>query len=355
MAASQSEAARPPESFSPSTRHMAVLEGQRPLMGFADADAVDVRGWQNRLRPKVRDLIGLPRMPMPPVDLRVRTLWRREVDHGTIEKLVFTVEPGCEAVAFLCLPRDVKPPYVPVIALQGHSSGAHNSVGIQRDDPDRPLEVDGDRDFGLQCLKRGYAALCLEQRGFGERRELAQAGQEQNGCLSFSMHALMLGRTAIGERVYDVDCGVDLLARREDMDLTRLTVMGNSGGGTISAFAAATLPRVRFLMPSCYFCTFRDSVMSLHHCSCNFVPGLLRYAEMPEVLGLFAPRPVVVVAGQADPIFPIEAVREAYSRLQRIYRALGAEANLRLVVGEEGHRFYAEAGWSTLAPFLQVG
>ncbi|KKL53551.1 hypothetical protein LCGC14_2274300 [marine sediment metagenome] len=44
-----------------------------------------------------------------------------------------------------------------------------------------------------------------------------------------------------------------------------LGVMGNSGGGTITLFSAALLPRPRFAMPSCYFCTFRDSIMSIYH------------------------------------------------------------------------------------------
>ena len=47
----------------------------------------------------------------------------------------------------------------------------------------------------------------------------------------------------------------------------------------------------------------------------------------------------------ADPIFPIRAVRSAFKKLKEIYRAFGPESHCRLVVGKEGHRFYADLAW----------
>jgi hypothetical protein len=124
--------------------------------------------------------------------------------------------------------------------------------------------------------------------------------------------------------------------------------MGNSGGGTISVFSAALLPRIAFAMPSCYFCTFRDSLMSIYHCMDNYIPGLLKVAEMSDIMGLFAPKPVVIVAGKEDPIFPIAATRRAFKALQRIYEAWGAKGRCHLVIGAEGHRFYADDAWPVL-------
>jgi pimeloyl-ACP methyl ester carboxylesterase len=105
-------------------------------------------------------------------------------------------------------------------------------------------------------------------------------------------------------------------------------------------------------MPSCYFCTFAASIMSIHHCLCNYVPGLLAEAEMADVLGLFAPRPVVVVAGEQDHIFPIEATGRAFERLRRIYAAAGVPDACRLVVGDAGHRFYADEAWPEMLELM---
>jgi len=54
---------------------------------------------------------------------------------------------------------------------------------------------------------------------------------------------------------------------------------------------------------------------------------------------------VVVVAGREDVMFPIAGVRRAFRDLKRIYRAAGADRRCHLMVGEEGHRFYADAAW----------
>jgi len=326
--------------FSPSLFHRHLMDLHPPAMTF---QGEALKPWQNRLRKKVKSLVGWP--AEEPVALKPRTLWRRDHPLGVIEKVVFTSEPFCDVTAFVCLPRDVKPPYRWMICLQGHTTGAHVSIAVDRDDNEKPIAVEGDRDFGLGCMRRGVAALCIEQRSFGERRELVQEKVSQHGCHDAAMHGMMLGRSLLGQRVYDVQRGLDYLSTRDDVDMTRVGVMGNSGGGTISLFAAALLPGIGFAMPSCYFCTFRDSLMSIYHCSDNYVPGLMPVAEMADVMGLFAPKPVVLVAGKDDPIFPVKAVRKSFAHLKQIYAAAGAEGNCQLVVGPQGHRFYADLAW----------
>jgi dienelactone hydrolase len=326
--------------FSPSINHRHVMDTTVPALRY---EGGDVRVWQRKLRRKVRELVGLHLMERAP--LNVRSLWKRDHPLGTIEKLVFTSEPRADVPGFLCLPRNARPPYPVMVCVQGHTTGMHVSIAVQRDDNRKPFKVEGDRDFGLGCMARGVAALCIEQRSFGERGEQVQRHVSEHGCHDATMHALMLGRTMIGERVFDVDRAIDYLETRNDMDLRRLGIMGNSGGGTISLFSAALLRRIQFAMPSCYFCTFRDSIMSIYHCMDNYVPGLLLHAEMPDVMGLFAPRPVVLVAGKADDIFPISGVRKAFRHLKTIYRAASAEDRCHLVVGTEGHQFYADLAW----------
>lgn len=311
----------------------------------------DVRSWQSKLRRKLRVLVGdFPEQHHP---LKVRSLWKRKHPLGSIEKIVFTTEPHCDVPAYVCLPEKVKPPYTFTICLQGHSSGMHNSIAVQQDDETQPLNVEGDRDFGIGCMRRGLAALCIEQRSFGERQEKKQEMVSTHGCHDATMQALLLGRTLIGERIYDVDRGIDYLAERGDVDMKTVGVMGNSGGGTTALFSAALLPRIAFAMPSCYFCTFRDSLMAIYHCMDNYIPGLLKYAEMSDIAGLFAPKPIVVVAGREDPIFPFAATRRAFKELRNIYSACGAADRCHLVVGEGGHRFYAEDAWPVMLKEIQ--
>ena len=314
-----------------------------PLLGFYNDY---VSRFHGRLLKKLRQLLGdTPKHRCP---LNVRTLWKRRHKLGLIEKIIFTSEPYADVVAYVCLPMDAQPPYTFTICLQGHTTGMHNSIAVRQDDETRRIEVPGDRDFGLGCMRRGIAALCIEQRSFGERSEHRQKYVAKHGCHDATMQALMLGRTLIGERVYDVDRGIDYLASRGDANMDCVGVMGNSGGGTISLFSAALLPRLAFAMPSSYFCTFRDSIMSIYHCMDNYIPGLLKFAEMSDIMGLFAPKPVVIVAGKEDNIFPVRATRRAFRELQHIYDACGAKDRCHLVVGSGGHRFYADNAWPVM-------
>lgn len=333
--------------LSPSRNHRYLRETITPALRYSGGD---VPTWQDTLRPELRRLVGVPDPVRPPLD--VRTLWRSEHPLGTIEKIAFTAEPYSDVVAYFCVPHEASAPYPTVICLQGHSSGMHNSIARQAHDENLPMEPDGDRDFAISAMRNGFAALCIEQRSFGERAEQEQAVTSSHGCHDAAMHALMLGRTLLGERIYDVDRGIDYLATRDDIDTSRIGVMGNSGGGTVSIYSAALLDRVAFAMPSCAFCTFAESIMDIYHCADNYVPGLLQLAEEADVLGLFAPKPVVVVAGRDDEIFPVAGVQRAFDDLRTIYTAAGAPDNCRLVIGHGGHRFYEKPAWDALLDVL---
>ena len=124
--------------------------------------------------------------------------------------------------------------------------------------------------------------------------------------------------------------------------------MGNSGGGTTTLFAACLEPRIKYAMPSCFFCTMEDSIAAMYHCACNFVPRLREFFDTGDMAGMVAPRPMVVVAGATDDIFPIRGVERAFATAQTYYAAAGAPDNIALVVGGEGHRFYADLAWPVM-------
>ena len=359
-----------PELFlSPSLYHAEVMKNLKPSHAYAGGD---VRAWQETLRAKLAELVGVWPIDTTPADMRARwaeehpgqaiaaprpplnprTSWRRETDLGTIEKIAFTSEPFADVLTYLCIPAGLKPPYPLMICLQGHSTGMHVSIGVQRDDETQPYQAEGDRDFALGCMRRGVAALCIEQRSFGYRREQVQERVGEHGCHDATMQALLIGRTLVGERTYDVDRAIDYLESRGDVNMAKLGVMGNSGGGTVTILSAALLPRIQFAIPSCGFASYRGSIGSMYHCADNYIPGILRYAEMGDVMSLFAPKPLVIVAGVEDKIFPIAAVKESYAQVERVYAESGAAGKCHLVVGSEGHRFYADLAWEKMTPYI---
>lgn len=336
-------------SYSPSIVHQRLMHELKPALAY---DGGDVAAWQQRFRAKLIECMGYNQLPEDKTPRNIRTLWCREHELGWIEKLVFTSEQGADVPCYLCLPHAASNGPVPAfICLQGHTSGMHNSIGVQFTDESQPQEIAGDRDFAIGCMKRGLIALCIEQRSFGERGEKHQAHIGNQSCVDAAMHALMLGRTLIAERVHDAACAVKLLQARADVDNKRIGIMGNSGGGTVTLHASM-IEGISMAMPSCALCTYKQSIMSIHHCVDNYLPGMLRWGEAGDVAGLYAPRPLVIVAGKQDEIFPIDGAKKAFEQVKRIYTAAGTPNNVQLVVGSEGHRFYADLAWDAMSPWL---
>lgn len=238
-----------------------------------------------------------------------------------------------------------------VLTPHGHGkAGKRTYAGLWETDAERREIEEGERDVALQAVREGYVAIAPDVRAFaGLRRREEREQDATSSCRTLQLHALLFGRTLIGERVWDLGRLIDYAATRPEVDTARIVVTGNSGGGTVSLFAAACDERISVAVPASYFCTFEASIGSIHHCECNYVPGLLAEAEMYDVAGLIAPRPFMAVAGRHDPIFRYEAVQEAFHRLRASYVVAGVPDRCALSTGEGGHRYYKAEVW----PFVR--
>jgi dienelactone hydrolase len=228
-------------------------------------------------------------------------------------------------------------------------------VGISADGSER-LQPEGyHQDFAIELCRRGMVVLVPELSGFGRRREpKAQAhSPTTNSCRELAWWGLMLGKPLLGNRVWDVLRSVDVLERLPEVDPQRIGIMGGSGGGAATLFAAALEPRLRSVVISSYFCTFKDSILAIEHCHCNYIPGLLRDAEMYDVAALIAPRPLLIEAGTDDPIFPLHGVLEAYERLHEAYAAQGVVDQLHKDVFVGGHQIHGAKAYDFLLQQLR--
>lgn len=316
-----------------------ALLSLKPQLSFNPE--ADFEGWKQACRAKLEELLGdKPELVEPNVTVE----WEKDHEDFREIRFVFDAEKHSKAACHLLIPSRAPKPCPVVICLQGHSTGMHISLGRAKYPGDEESISGGDRDFALQIVGQGYAALVLEQRGFGERKTSAD---DLPGCEVPALNALLIGRTLLGERVWDVSRAIDVLAAFPGLDGTRIACMGNSGGGTTSFYAACLDERIQVVMPSCSICTYRDSIGAIRHCSCNYIPGIAKYFDMGDLAGLIAPRRLIVVAGQEDPIFPIQGVKEAYGTVRAVYEKSGHPENCRLIVGDGGHRFYAAPAWST--------
>jgi hypothetical protein len=129
-------------------------------------------------------------------------------------------------------------------------------------------------------------------------------------------------------------------------------MMGISGGGLVALFAAALDERVAACVVSGYFNTFAASVLSINHCSDNYVPGLLRLCEMPDLAALIAPRVLFCESGRDDPIFPIASFEEAVRQARAIYEVFDAPANFDAEIFSGAHKFHGVEAFAFLQHHL---
>jgi dienelactone hydrolase len=308
--------------------------------------------WQRKLRTKVTELLG--GFPSERVPLRAETLEVREFPGYRREKFVFQSKPGLSVLGYLLTPTSGRAPYPAMVCVPGHGRGVDDIVGIDDAGADRTNKDGYQHDFALQVVEHGMAAVAIEPLAFGCRRDPAnkKRGLKQSACQPSAGAALLFGQTMIGWRVWDVMRTIDWIESRKELDASRVGCMGISGGGTCTTFAAALEPRIRAALISGYLNTFRDSVMTIAHCMDNYVPGILKWAEMYDVAGLIAPRPLFVESGEKDNIFPVQASRESFARVQKVYEVFGAADRAEQEVFPDEHSFWGVKGLPFLARHL---
>ena len=329
------------------------LHDEAPLaMTFKAANRREAEAWQKKLRPKIEELMGgFPKSKTP---LKPQTLEVRDFPNYRREKFVFESRPGVGVLGYLLTPKSARAPHPAVICIPGHGRGVDDLVGIDEKGQDRTVKVAYQYDYAIQVAEHGMAAVAIEPMSFGCRRDAKTIARSLDAsvCQPTAGSALLLGQTIIGWRVHEVMRTIDWIETRPELDAKRVGCMGCSGGGMATQFAAAVEPRIRAALVSCYLNTFRDCVMSISHCIDNYIPGILNYAEMYDVAGLIAPRPLWVESGERDNIFPIAASRASFARVQKIYEVFGAADRTGQEVHDGPHGFSGKQGLPFLAKYL---
>ncbi len=266
----------------------------------------------------VESLGGFPRTKS---ELNPRILDEKDMDTYTRQHVAYTSDEGMDVPAYLLIPKNQQRQLPAIVCCHGHGYGYREIVGLNPDDTENTGEPGYQKNFAVELVGRGYIVIVPELLGFGDRRLIEDRDKplHESSCQRISSNLLMLGKTMAGLRVYDIFRTIDYLESREEVDASRIGCMGISGGGLVCGFSSVLDERIKVSVVSGYANTFKDSVMAMPHCIDNFVPGLLDIAELPDILGLIAPRPLLIESGTKDPIFPIVAAKKAHEKIQKIY------------------------------------
>lgn len=325
-----------------------LLKQVVPKMAYSEVN--NHQKWQEEAYDKLEQLLGLPLPECEDCFEVVEDV--QEQDYRCIT-FQFQSELGYYQKCTMLVPSEIDQPVPGVICMQGHSTGAHISIGKEKFEGDAKT-ISGGRDFALQAVKQGYCAISVEQRYMGEN------GQVETGdpaCIkkNAALPSILIGRTAIGERVWDIHRLIDIIENHltEFIDATRIICMGNSGGGTTTFYAACYDSRIYMAIPSCAVCTYDDSIGAMFHCSCNYVPNIRTYFNMGDLGCLIAPRPIFVVSGERDPIFPLEGAKASVKVMMKAYENLDAKDNCYHIIGDGGHQFFPEDVWPMVKKYIE--
>ena len=331
-------------ALSPSQAHAHALTAIRPALACPGGDGASIREWQVRARQKLAELSGYQtERPQP------RVLFADDSTRAGLRmrRLYLRIAPDTDVPVTLLWRDGITTPAPAMICLQGTNSGFHLNWGEIRMPADHERASKG-LDFGRQAASRGYVAVCIEQSCFGERQERA-IPRSANATIDAANHALLLGRTLVGERATDVSSVVDWLLQSDGMpviDTGRIYVLGNSAGGTTAVHAAALDERIAGVVASGCVGFIRDTIARRRDGGGqNVIPGILKWLEMDGVVALTAPRPFLAVSGTRDHIFPFAGAAAVVESARAAYRALGADHAITSASAEGPHRFYPDVAW----------
>lgn len=294
-------------------------EKKRRARFAAVKSAASLEALQKDLRSKFLGLLdGLPEAAEPP---RVKKTGRIDADDYTIDKLVYESFPGYFVSALLYLPKKRDGAIPGILSPCGHSTVGKAEGTYQT--------------LHINLAKRGHAVLTYDPVGQGER---SQFWDNERGRSRFNLscgeHAVLgnplylLGMSLARYRIWDGIRGIDYLASLPEVNSKRIGCIGNSGGGTLTAYVSALDPRVLVAVPSCYITTLprrmgnrieKDPDADPEQDIFGFVGDGIDHAGL---LALRVPRPTLLGTAIQD-FFPIEGARESFDEVKRLYEVAG--------------------------------
>ena len=164
------------------------------------------------------------------------------------------------------------------------------------------------------------------------------------------------GRPLLTQSIFDGMRCVDVLAKHPHVDPRRMGVIGLSQGGTMASHLLINEPRLRAGVVSGYISTLRGDALTMrgcgNTCGAQHVPGLLRHGDLPDMLGLICPKPVLFEMGRQETCFHYPDMTKAYATVEKIYRAAGRSECIARDDHPNGHRWSGAKAWEWLEKWL---
>jgi hypothetical protein len=298
------------------------------------------------LRKKIKELLNFPlsEIPKSAISLENLQFHTDKLPESTVEKEKYTEKKFyfftsnlTYSVAYLLIPKNVEFPAPAVIAMHQHGGTKYGIEEIVGNVGDNTLF------YAKELAERGYVVLAVDSDTFGNKMHKNESSLETiEKIIAQSLFARGLSPLSI--IVQEDLVSLELLLSMDIVDKEKVGCIGHSFGGIRCMYLAALDERVKAVVLSGSISDIRKvEENGITYTWLNILPGIGKYAETKEILGLIAPRPLMTFSGEFDPIFPPAHSKEQLVSLEELYKRLGKESsNLNVFMVKKYHEFPVE-------------
>jgi hypothetical protein len=290
--------------------------------------AEEVRTYSKQARASLVAMVGgLPTITAP---LNAQITRTQQRDGYRMEHVIYETMPGLKVTAIVYVPAGGGP-FPAVVGVAGHAIEGKASTTYQH--------------AWISFARRGFVVIAIDPPGQGERIEYWDTGKNASrigfGTREHSMtgqQLLLTGSHLAKFMVQDARRAIDYLGTRGDVDMARVAVAGNSGGGTQAALLAFGEPRLAAIVSSCYMTSWQHMWQTPGPQDMEQVlPGLIASGyDFADFAIAAAPRGFLVSSAIKD-YFPIAGARQVFAELQHVYGLLGQPTRVAMVENDAPH------------------
>lgn len=335
----------------------AISRSTQPSLSYLTREWPELEIWRTEARSKVFELLAFE---PPKIPLNATTDSKREDGNLIVEEISYDMPYGPRARGFFVCPKKKEEKLPAVVALHDHGGfkyfGKEKITGI----PDEPpilnefkREAYEGRSWATELARRGFAVLAVDIFLFGSRKIPVESLNEEfqkrfeglkpgsgehiqtYNQLAAELEHIMAktiftaGSTWPGVFSYEDRRSVDYLVTRHEVDPARIGCGGLSGGGLRTIFLAGLDPRIRCAVCVGFMSTFRELLRN--HTKCHtwmlYVPHLPRFLDMPDLIALRAPAPLMVQYNTEDELYTLDGQEHADRKLRQIYEKMNRAEN----------------------------
>lgn len=354
-----------------------LVGDEPPAFSFRRDEWRDVDAWRAAAHARFRERVASPPTGGP-AELTTHRVY--EYDGLHVEELSWQLAYGPRTEALVLKPAGASGPLPAILALHDHGGNKYfGKRKITRTvDDQHPMMAEHQRHYyggyawANEIAKRGYVVLVHDAFSFASRRvrladvpEFLRSGpnggvlfddepEKQENIDAYNRWAgthehlmakslFSAGTTWPGVFLAEDMAALDVLCARPDVDPARVGCGGLSGGGLRTVHLAGADERIRGAVCVGMMTTWRDYL--LHKCHTHtwmcYTPLLPNELDYPEILGLRAPLPTLVLNNWEDPLFTPPEMERADRILAAVYAKAGAADRYRCSFYPGGHKFDA--------------